>query len=112
MNCSTPQLDYTVPKEIMFAEHTYLSNITKTLSNHFKEVAEEVDEKFFKNTAGKSALDIGSNDGVQLKHFKDLGYDVLGVESAVTPAKIANDAGITTIHDFFNLDLAKKINSY
>ena len=42
MDCRTPQLDYTVPKETMFAEHTYLSGVTKTLSDHFKAVAEEV----------------------------------------------------------------------
>lgn len=110
MDCRTPQLDYTVPKEIMFGEHTYLSSITKTLSNHFKSVAEEVDNRFFKNTPNKSALDIGSNDGVQLTHFKNLGYDVLGVESAKTPAKIANESGIRTVNDFFNLELAKKLN--
>jgi SAM-dependent methyltransferase len=109
MNCRTPQLDYTVPKEIMFGEHTYLSGITKTLSDHFKSVAEEIDNKFFKNTPGKSVLDIGSNDGTQLKHFQKLGYDVLGVESAEIPAKIANTAGIPTARAFFNLEFARNL---
>lgn len=107
--CSTPQISYTVPKEVMFSDHTYLSNITKTLSDHFKSVAEEADNEFFKNTPGKSILDIGSNDGMQLSHYKNLGYDVLGVESAKTVSKIANDAGIPTVNDFFNLDFVKRI---
>lgn len=107
MDCRTPQLDYTVPKEVMFAEHTYLSGITKSLSDHFKSVAEEVDERFLKDASKKSVLDIGSNDGTQLKHFKALGYDVLGVESAEVPAKIAIEAGIPTEHAFFNLKVAK-----
>src|SRR3989338_10661141 len=38
-NCSTPQLDYTVPKEEMFSDHTYLSGIKKTMNRHFKAVA-------------------------------------------------------------------------
>lgn len=109
MNCRTPQLNYTVPKETMFGEHTYLSGITKTLSNHFRSVAENVDDRFFKNTQNKSVLDIGSNDGTQLKHFKELGYDVLGVESAEVPARIANNSGIPTIRSFFNLEQARKI---
>ncbi|MBL7994507.1 methyltransferase, partial [bacterium] len=46
--CSTAQLDYTVKKEIMFGNHTYLSGITKSLSGHFKAVAEQVDSAFFK----------------------------------------------------------------
>lgn len=108
-NCSTPQLDYTVPKEVMFGEHTYLSNITKTLSDHFRSLAEEVDQRFFKDAVHKSILDIGSNDGMQLSHYKNLGYDVLGVESAKTVSKIANDAGIPTVNDFFNLDFVKRL---
>jgi SAM-dependent methyltransferase len=54
-------------------------------------------------------LDIGSNDGTQLKHFQALGYDVLGVESSKTTAKIANDAGVPTLNDFFNLDVVKRL---
>ena len=109
-NCSTAQLDYTVKKEIMFGNHTYLSGVTKSLSDHFKTVAEQVDSTFFRETKVKSVLDIGSNDGTQLKHFKDLGYDILGVESSKATAKIANDAGINTMNDFFNLDLVKRID--
>ncbi len=109
-NCATVQLDYTVKKEIMFGDHTYLSGVTKSLSEHFKNIAEEVDSRFFKDTKGKSVLDIGSNDGTQLKHFKALGYDVVGVESSKTTARMANEAGSYTINDFFNLDLARRIN--
>lgn len=109
-NCSTAQLDYTVKKEIMFGNHTYLSGVTKSLSDHFKVVAEQVDSAFFRETKVKSVLDIGSNDGTQLKHFKELGYDILGVESSKTTAKIANDSGINTMNDFFNQDLVKRID--
>lgn len=108
-NCGTPQIDYTVPKEVMFVEHTYLSNITKTLNDHFQSVANEVDNRFFKNFGDKSVLDIGSNDGLQLSHYKSLGYDVLGVESAKAIAQIANDSGIPTANEFFNLDFVRKI---
>lgn len=107
--CTTAQLDYTVKKEVMFGDHTYLSGVTKSLSDHFKTIAEEADERFFKGRNEKSVLDIGSNDGTQLKHYKALGYDVLGVESSRTTARIANDAGINTLNDFFNLDVARQL---
>ncbi|PZV26983.1 MAG: methyltransferase [Snowella sp.] len=109
-DCATVQLDYTVKKEVMFGDHTYLSGVTKSLSQHFKNVAEEIDETFFKETVAKSVLDIGSNDGTQLKHFQALGYDVLGVESSIKTAKIANDAGVPTLNEFFNLEIVKKLN--
>lgn len=107
--CSTAQLDYTVAKEIMFGDHTYLSGVTKSLSEHFRKIAVDVDDRFFKNTPGKSVLDIGSNDGTQLKHFQALGYDVLGVESSKGTAKIAQDAGVPTLNEFFNLDCVRKL---
>lgn len=109
-DCGTVQLDYTVKKEIMFGDHTYLSGVTKSLSQHFKTVAQEIDDRFFQDTPGKSVLDIGSNDGTQLKHFQALGYDVLGVESSKTTAKIANEAGVPTLNEFFNLETAQQLN--
>ncbi|MCF4967331.1 methyltransferase [Nostoc sp. CMAA1605] len=109
-DCGTVQLDYTVKKEIMFGDHTYLSGVTRSLSEHFRNVAEEVDSRFFQDTQNKSVLDIGSNDGTQLKHFQTLGYEVLGVESSKTTAKIANEAGVPTLNDFFNLEVVQRLN--
>ncbi|MBI4353629.1 MAG: class I SAM-dependent methyltransferase [Candidatus Omnitrophica bacterium] len=107
--CRTAQLDYTVPKEVMFGDHTYLTGVTKTLTQHFRKVAEDVDARFFHDVPGKSVLDIGSNDGTQLQCFQALGYDVLGVESAKTPARIAMEKGIETVQAFFNLDTVRRI---
>src|SRR5579872_6811059 len=109
-HCHAAQLDYTVKKEIMFGDHTYLSGVTKSLSEHFKQIAAEVDARFFQDQKPKSVLDIGSNDGTQLKHFKALGYDVLGVESSKTTAKIANHAGIETLNEFFSAGVARRLN--
>jgi len=106
--CKAAQLDYTVKKEIMFGNHTYLSGMTKTLDDHFARLAKEVDSAFFEGVEGKSALDIGSNDGTQLKHYKSLGYDVFGVESSKAIAQIANERGIKTANEFFNLEFAKR----
>jgi SAM-dependent methyltransferase len=109
-NCHTAQLDFTVPKETMFSDHTYLSGVTRSLSEHFSNVAREVDQRFFKDVPNKSVLDIGSNDGTQLKHFKTLGYDVLGVEPSKTIAQLANNAGINTVNTYFNLELAQQLD--
>ena len=107
--CGTAQLDYTVPKEIMFGDHTYLSGTTRSLGEHFRKIAEEADDRFFRGITGRSVLDIGSNDGTQLKHFQRLGYDVLGVESSKGTAKIAVQAGVPTVNEFFNLAQARKL---
>ncbi|HWP02725.1 MAG TPA: class I SAM-dependent methyltransferase [Gemmatimonadaceae bacterium] len=109
LNCATAQLDYTVRKEVMFSDHTYLSGITRSLSEHFRQVAADVDGRFLKDVAEKSVLDIGSNDGTQLKHFKALGYDVLGVESSRTAVERATQSGIPTLHRFFDLATIREL---
>jgi SAM-dependent methyltransferase len=100
--CSAAQLDYTVKKEIMFGDHTYLSGITSSLREHFAGVAAKVNERFCHDRQRKAILDIGSNDGTQLKEYEKLGFEILGVESSKTTAQIANDEGVPTINDFFN----------
>lgn len=108
-HCGTAQLDYTVPKETMFSDHTYLSGMTKTLSDHFQSVAQEVDRRFFAERTKKAMLDIGSNDGTQLRHYRTIGYDILGVEAAKLPSDLANQAGLTTLRAFFNEETARQI---
>jgi len=108
-DCRAAQLDYTVKKEIMFGDHTYLSGVTQSLGEHFRKIAVEVDTRFFPQAPGRSVLDIGSNDGTQLRHYQKLGYEVLGVESSVTAARLAIAAGVPTRNEFFNLDSARRI---
>ena len=109
-DCKTAQLDFTVQKEILFGDHTYLSGITETLNDHFARVAREVDESYMRGRRNKSVLDIGSNDGTQLKHYKRLGYSVLGVESSKRTAAIADQLGIETVRAFFNSEVARSFN--
>lgn len=108
-NCCTSQLDYTVKKEVMFSTHTYLSGMTTSLNHHFESVACALNAQFFQNNPQKCVLDIGSNDGTQLRAYQKLGFDVLGVESCETIAQIAQKNNIPTLHAFFNLDCAEKI---
>jgi len=110
-SCYLSQLSYTVKKEIMFSNHTYLSGMTSSLSNHFKSISHYIDENFNKKKNKKNILDIGSNDGVCLKHFKNLGYKVLGVESSKNISKIANKNHIKTLNAFYNFKVAKEINT-
>lgn len=108
--CETAQLDFTVKKEIMFSDHTYLSGVTRSLDAHFKKIAHETDQCFFSDRKVKAVLDIGSNDGTQLFHFQEIGYNVLGVEASKRITEIAIARGIPTLRNFFNLSLAQTIN--
>jgi SAM-dependent methyltransferase len=108
-SCGTAQLDYTVPKETMFAEHSHHAVVAPKLSEHYRRVAQEVDRRFFAGHPHKAMLDIGSHDGTQLRHYKELGYDILGVEAAGLPTQLANAAGLPTMRAFFNEDVARSL---
>ena len=108
-DCETAQLDFTVPKETMFGDHTYLSGVTRSLSQHFEQLAEEVHHRFFRQQSDKAVLDIGSNDGTQLKHYQKLGWRVLGVESSKGTAQRAIEQGIPTRNVFFNTATARNL---
>ena len=106
--CNMLQLTYTVPKQIMFKNHDYLSGTTKTLRDHFYNLAKENIEQFGLS-GNDSILDIGGNDGTQMTQYRIQGLNnVINVESADNIAKISSDAGIPTINTFFNEDLAYK----
>ena len=55
-------------------------------------------------------IDIGSNDGVALKPFLDLGFKkVLGIEPAKNLAKLANKNKIKTFNGFLEKKILKKL---
>lgn len=110
-DCSLLQLNFTVPKELMFSEHTYLSGSTETLKNHFLTTANEVLSYLNKSPSKLRVLDIGSNDGTQLSCYQSLGVaEVLGVESAKNIGEIARRNGIPTDNAFFNFDYAQQLD--
>ncbi len=70
-DCTTVQIDHTVPKEEMFGEYLYVSGTTSTLRAHFRESAERL-VAGLGLVRGDLVVDIGSNDGTWLKGYQDL----------------------------------------
>lgn len=107
-SCTTVQLGYTVPKEVMFSEYLYVSGTTEALRSHFRASAERLIRRLGLK-AGDLVVDIGSNDGTWLSMFQARGLRVLGVESAGNLAAVAAKAGIPTLNRFFNAAVAADI---
>ena len=97
------------PKK-MFSNYLYTSSTSKVFRNHFVEAAKKYSKelKLIKNKS--YIIDIGSNDGVALKPFKDLGFKkLLGIEPAKNLAKLANKNKIKTFNGFLEKRNIKKI---
>jgi hypothetical protein len=109
-DCTTVQIDHTVPKETMFSEYLYVSGTTRTLREHFRCSAERLAGRLGLGD-GDLVVDIGSNDGTWLRYFKDLGLEALGVEPARNLAAVAEAEGIATLNRFFAADVAREITA-
>ena len=91
-------------------DYLYFSSDMPGLFEYFRTFAFEVHNRFVKN--GDLVVEIGSNDGIWLKNFKDW-TPVVGVEPATNVALRATKRGIPTINEFFTERLAKQIvNEY
>ena len=74
----------------MFSNYLYTSSTSKSFREHFVNASEKNIKDFKLNKKKSYIIDIGSNDGVALNPFKDLGFkNMLGIEPAKNLAKIS-----------------------
>lgn len=107
--CYLSQLLYTVPPTEVFAtEYPYYSSVSSTWVAHCQRNVEALVERFH---LGREhlAIEIASNDGYLLQHFKAANVRVLGIDPAEGPAKVAIAKGIPTVVDFFTKKLAEQM---
>lgn len=107
-DCSLAQIDYCVDGTLVYyPNYPYRSGITKELVDYMDGLSKLLVSRY-KLQPGELVIDLGSNDGVLLKGFKQQGLKVLGVEPT-NIAKIANEEGIETIQTFFDQKTASNI---
>ncbi|MAC44869.1 MAG: hypothetical protein CMJ00_01760 [Pelagibacteraceae bacterium] len=108
--CHNCQLSVAVNPKKMFLNYLYTSSTSKVFRDHFVEAAKKYSKELKLNKKNSYIIDIGSNDGVALKPFLDLGFQkVLGIEPAKNLAKLANKNKIKTFNGFLEKKNIKKI---
>ena len=108
--CHNCQLSVAVDPKKMFSNYLYTSSTSKVFRNHFIEAAKKYCKELKLNKKKSYIIDIGSNDGIALKPFLDLGFKkVLGIEPAKNLAKLANKNKIKTFNGFLEKKNIKKI---
>ena len=107
--CHNCQLSVAVDPKKMFANYLYTSSTSKVFRDHFINAAKKYCKELKLNKKSY-IIDIGSNDGIALKPFLDMGFKkVLGIEPAKNLAKIANKKKIKTLNVFLEKKNLKKI---
>ncbi len=107
--CKLLQLGHIVSPELLFKKYLYVSSTSPVFVKHFEEYASSVFKRF-KLNKNSFVVDVGSNDGILLRPFKELGVKVLGVDPAEEIAKKATKEGLTTLPYFLNQKAAAEIS--
>lgn len=110
VDCAMVQIGHTLPKEVLFVDHHYMSGTTRSLTAHFDWVAGRILERL-QRVAADYAVDIGGNDGTFLKCLVRRGMRVLNVESGTRQAERSSAAGVECLNEFFNAETAAKVLS-
>jgi len=109
-NCYNCQLSVVVDPKKMFSNYLYLSSTSKSFRKHFEDAAVKYIKEFKLSNKKSYIIDIGSNDGVALKPFKDKKFNnILGIEPAKNLAKLSNKNKIKTFNGFLEKKNIKKI---
>ena len=108
-NCHNCQLSIAVDPKKMFLNYLYTSSTSKVFREHFEKSAKKY-IKEFKLKKKSYIIDVGSNDGIALLPFKNLGFkNILGIEPAKNLAKLANKKRIKTFNGFLSIKNLRKV---
>ena len=108
--CALVQITETVSPEKLFREYFYFSSFSDTVLQNANILANELISRCNLNN-NSLVMEVASNDGYLLKNYKEKGIPVLGIEPARNIARVAEERGIPTISEFFNVALAEQLRS-
>ena len=99
---------YNEGHEIFSDDYVYFSSCSSYWLKHAKQYVEDITTRL---NLGKSSfvLEVASNDGYLLTNFVEKNIKCLGVEPTRSTAQEAIQKDVPTIVDFFNLELADRL---
>ena len=107
--CSMVQLSRLIEPDRMFHEnYAFYSSTSARMAAHFEQYADWVGRTFLP-AADPFVVELGSNDGIMLRHFARRGTRHLGIEPSSNVADVAQKNGVRTVCRFFDPALAAEI---
>ena len=97
------------PQQMFNENYAFFSGTSRLMAQHFDEFADHVIQDYLQGVDDPFVVEIGSNDGIMLRHFAEKGIRHLGIEPSGNVANVARKRGIKTIVEFFDKELAERI---
>ena len=91
-------------------DYSYTSSNSKVSKTHWINYANVVNDKLDLEKQSK-IVEIGSNDGFLSEQFKNLGYDIVGVDPSRYMTKLAMDRGVKTFTEIFSFESSDTIKN-
>ncbi|KPA10142.1 SAM-dependent methyltransferase [Candidatus Magnetomorum sp. HK-1] len=108
-HCQMVQLIEQPDRTKMFHDqYAYYSSTSKRMVEHFQKMVTDIFVRY-QFSDDPFIVEIGSNDGILLQNIAQKNIDHLGVEPSKNVAQVAQEKGIQTINEFFDLEVAKNI---
>jgi SAM-dependent methyltransferase len=106
--CALVQLAESTDPETLFRHYLYQTSTSAAFVSHAGALAQRL---IAERRLGpdNQVIEIASNDGYLLQHYRAAGVPVLGIEPAVNIAELARQRGIDTICEFFSQDFADRL---
>lgn len=99
------------PDKMFHSEYAFYSSTSRYMEKHFEKFAKSVIDDMLNGTPDPFVVELGSNDGIMLRHFHQRGVRHLGIEPSVNVANAARDRGLRTLSAFFDRKLAEDIRT-
>jgi len=108
-NCSLVQIPEVAKREALFrSDYVYFSSYSTSWLEHSQAYASKMIE-LLDLSEQDLVIEVASNDGYLLQYFRENGVQVLGIEPSSGVAEVAIEKGISTVIDFFGMEVAKKL---
>eukprot|EP00210_Caulerpa_lentillifera_P009586 g9143.t1 len=108
--CKTFQLiEQPDPQKMFHENYAFFSGTSGKMALHFEEMAKHYKRDFLAHKQNPFVVELGSNDGVMLRHFAHDEIRHLGIEPSENVAQVARQNGVETLCAFFNEETAKSV---
>jgi len=97
------------PQKMFHEQYAFYSSTSRYMQTHFAAFANVILNNVLAGREDPFVVELGSNDGIMLRHFKDRGLRHLGIEPSANVAEVARSQRICTISSFFDRKLADQI---
>ena len=108
--CKTVQLiEQPDPEKMFHGAYAFFSGTSQAMARHFESMADNLCT-FVQQKPDPFVVELGSNDGIMLKHFANRNMRHLGIEPSSNVARVAQERGVHTLNAFFNAETAAQVH--